>query len=228
MTKILIFTNADSLYNLEEDFYKVLKKQAFPTKDHPIVLVREDNASCFINFVDNFKDEGLYLIYDKIGENTLELLSAQCNNDDVYALVHTYPKWKDKILEITGNDRFREGNHIPGDQYYYYPVFDYLTDTGTDKLERICDLLRFSEEEKIRRAIQKFIIGCNTPYNDAPLFLKAYEKLRSVDAVKEQVEGFYLGKYPNKDKKGEIPTRSILDYAVELAALSDFLRHCQL
>ena len=228
MTKLLIFTNADSLSNLEEDFHTALKEHAFPTKKRPFVLVKEDNSGVSISFVDDFKNEGLYLIYDKIDESTLELLSTQCKDDVVYALVHTYPVWKNRIREITGNDRFREGNHIPGDQFYYYHVFDCLTDLGTDKIKRICDLLRFSEGEKIGRAIQKFIIGCNTPYNDAPLFLKAYETLRSIDAFKEHVEGFYMDKYPNKDKKGEIPTRNILDYSAELAALNDYLRHRQL
>ena len=228
MTKLLIFTNADSLSNLEEDFHAVLREHAFPTKKRPVVLVKEDHAGVSIGFVDDFKNEGLYLIYDKIDERALELLSDQCKDDDVYALVHTYPVWKDRIREIAGNERFREGNHIPGNQYYYYPVFECLTDSGTDKIERIRDLLRLSEAERVRRAIQKFIIGCNTPYNDAPLFLQVYEELRSIDAFKKKVEGFYKDKYPNKDKKGETPTRNLLDYSAELASLSGFLRHYQL
>lgn len=226
MTKILIFTNADSLSNLEEDFHTALKEHAFPTKKRSVVLVKEDNTGVSIGFVDDFKNEGLYLIYDKIDESTLELLSAQCKDDVVYALVHTYPVWKNRIREITGNDRFREGNHIPGDQHYYYPVFDCITDSETNKIDRICNLLRYSEEEKIRRAIQKFVIGCNTPYNDAPLFVEAYEKLCSIEDVKERVESFYNDTYPNKDKKGETPTRSLSDYTAELTSLRDFLKQC--
>ena len=166
MDKVLVFTNCKSWYL---GFPKITKKvdwyDFYPDLNNPplVKCVTEPGTKTILRPVDDFSDEGVYLVYDQISKDVLAPLLDECkrDNDKLFILLHThgnfthpsdFAPWK----EICS---FAKGIHETGEKHKYELVFKILTDNVGDKTNRIVE----SVFKTIINAVIAFLLECLTP-----------------------------------------------------------------
>ena len=137
MNKVLIFTNSISFNGINDDIKNKIKLLGrYPDVSQPIMFLDEEDQPC-LKPVDNLNAEGVYLIYDRVGFDTIEKLIKCCENDELYVLTHTQGIEQKQIqgLKMTKCITL-PGKHENGNRYHYKPLFEILGDeTKKNKVE---------------------------------------------------------------------------------------------
>lgn len=215
MSIVLIFTNYDSWrpihpsassYDDWENNYpgdsSPIKKCVFH-KGGPATL--ETATSC--------KEDGVYLVYDKINALSFADLEKLTREKESYVLVHSNGMYHEEDIPTQGKRMTRFGIHNDDDHCLYYPCFEILTDGKGDELKRIVSLFNPSLE-----AVLRFLNECLMPGNANPQLEDSFKKICSDagnnEKVRKAVTGFYE-KY-----KGH---KSLEDYEEDLNQIRDIL-----
>lgn len=216
MNKVLVFTNPQRWNQLKAQFdvdnslwnarYKTIAEKLvlkYGIKDGTAVLEELPKLA--------FEEEGIYFVYDKINERELKQILLQCNNDDVFVLLHSEG--------VTGNVfgpnvQVLYGNHDTEDRHYYYPLFDLLTrveagDTEADKI--ICIINKIFEVYK--EAALELLSECLEPKINLEES-NAYLTLCQKEELKPELEAF---------KKKYEASENYSDYKEDLDRLSNIL-----
>ena len=188
MKKILIFTNECKVKYLHSRFVEALGT-GLPTEAEPISHLNEGDDAEWVK-VDDFKKEGVYMIFDSLSDPAFEDLKSQCKGDEISALYHSLPVRRNELPGLSSNTACREGRHEPGN-FYYSKVFEILTDNEKDKGKRIEELLKYSEREIISNAVHAFLIGCSMKQTETEQFRNAYDTLKNNRRISDKVTRFF-------------------------------------
>lgn len=195
----------------------------YPDEDNPIPIVKcgfsENSKKAFlepIDLKDLSNEEGVFLVYDSMDENSFNILEQQCRDDEIYVLAHTSGTWLPNSFDNWRKKPFvlPPGKHTNKKEDKYYPLFDILTDDKGDKMNRIIDTI-FKPYNKLENVLQ-FLHGCIVPDNDDDSFVSAYKKLLDDNNIKDDVEDFYVNLYSKHHKSDN-------DYQEALSRLRDTL-----
>ena len=216
MNKVLVFTNAQRWNQLKAEFDvdDVLWNAKYNTiADKLLLKYSIDNGTAVLHELSKItiEQEGIYFVYDKINERELKQILLQCNNDDVFVLLHSEG--------VTGNVfgpnvQVLYGNHDTEDMHYYYPLFDLLTrveagDTEADKI--ICIINKIFEVYK--EAALELLIECLEPKINLEES-NAYLTLCQKEELKPELEAF---------KKKYDASENYSDYKEDLDRLGNIL-----
>lgn len=197
-TKILVFTRFEQWNNF--DILPGRVEEAnwddnYPDKDNNILIVKcvflEDSKKVFLVPIDLNKfsnEEGVFLVYDSMDQNSFKTLEKQCEGDVVYVLTHSSGIWKQngfsnwKVCPLSGT-------HNNRNEDVYYPLFDILTDDKGDKMNRIVNTI--FKPRILKDTFYHFMLGCGVPKNQDPQLQQAYQSLLEIDELKDEVEKFY-------------------------------------
>lgn len=211
MNKVLVFTYAEGWNDLSVLFMSKFDDKEwddrYQTIENDLVYkcgVNDSNLA-ILQPVNNLSisDDGVYLVYDSIDDNTLQNLLNQCKNDNLYILIHSHGVNRSNISNLEIKCKVFEGAHVSTD--YYYGVFKVLTDDKPYKTKRIIKLL-------LNDQISAFLHGCMTPHNTSGKFCTAYNILLEEPCLNKYIEEF-MTLYNHSD--------SFNDYKTQLAALRD-------
>lgn len=148
-TKVLVFTNLDKWDNMAQEVKDRINateewENNYPKENNPSMSkVDLTDGQARLYAIDDLMaqpitdEEGIFLVYDKLSQNTFDLLKQQCSSDTLYILAHRngdYPKqkfgdWKYECI--------KEDSHIPDASNCYHMFFDILTDSEGKKMNRI-------------------------------------------------------------------------------------------
>lgn len=216
MNKVLIFTNAQRWNQLKAEFDvdDVLWNAKYNAIADKLVLkysIVNGTAVLQEPLKLSADQEGIYFVYDKINEREFKPILGQCNNDDVFVLLHSEG--------ITGNvfgpnAQVLYGNHDTEDRHFYYPLFDLLTrveagDSEADKL--ICIINKIFKVFK--EAALELLSECLEPKTNLEES-NAYLTLCQKEELKPELEAF---------KKKYEASENYSDYKEDLDRLSNIL-----
>ena len=216
MSKTIIFTNRSKAS--ATDFYLEFGAR-YPSESHPFSRFSFVNGSASLDYVEDFGQEGIYLVFDGAGSDPEEYgksfyyLLDHCKGDDLYVLVHSFPILKTEFLKY-GFRKPVEGMHEPGDRNYYYPIFDILSDAEGDKEGRIIKLLSPLDSKGVLNTAIKFFDACMYPGNDG--IIQEVGPLLEDEEFGDIIKDFYYQDY--RDENG---FRDYKDYFNSLKAASD-------
>lgn len=147
-TKVLVFTNkikwdGNITTKIRRDRSTVSPEwnNNYPSRANPVICKYEfyNNQAQLIPLSTNsISDvEGIFFVYDALPPQDFDTLKTQCTGDTLYILAHrngNYPKssfgdWKCKGI--------KEGSHTNYPEDYFITVFDILTDSDDDEMNRI-------------------------------------------------------------------------------------------
>ena len=129
-------------------------------------------------------NEGVYLVYDEIDDNSLKFILNQCSNDELFVLYHKGDELRNRISKFGVYCKMVRGYHDSAS--CYYDVFDILTDDNPNKTERIIHLVFLP---KIK---EDFLLGCMTPNNNEDVFVHACNILRNLPYLNNLMEEFLV------------------------------------
>ena len=195
MDKVLVFTNKDSWCGISDgirdrEYGRRLSEQ-YPTPADPVLEPEFAPGVC--------------LVYDGI---ELPQLFDGHPSDHFHVLIHTRGRQLDDFKPWENQCEFRVGKHENYVEYWYYPVFDIITDEDGNKLERIIQSVFMTEE-----AALDFLNDCLIPGLDLDESL-AYYTLYQREEYREGLEKF---------RKKYESSESLDDYMEDLTRLRDTL-----
>lgn len=229
MSRVLIFTNWDSWDGIDYGPHQDVKddwEDSIPDQSREIVeCVLDGPGPAYLRVVDDLTvHDGIYLVYDEMGEESFSKLEQQCSEDDTFILVHNHGRWTYGRIPSRLLHKCRKGLHEnTNPSLLYRSIYLILADEGGDKMERVLDVLGFSRRARLRKAAQTFMSGCMTPYNGDPGFLAAKDLLSATLEVGGIVRKFYDEEYPNITKTGETPVRGYDSYRKQYIPVRDEL-----
>lgn len=230
MSRVLIFTSLLSWNGIDYGPYQTVKdnwKNGIPAKSREIVeCVLDGQGPARLQTVEDLKNvgEGIYLVYDKMCEDTFERMLLQYPENDTFILVHDHGKWTYDLIPNRLRPNSRRGLHENTNPLLLYrSIYLILADEGGDKMERVLDVLGFSRRARLRKAALTFMSGCMIPYNGDPGFLAAKDLLSATLEVGGIVRKFYDEEYPNITKMGETPVRGRDSYRKQFIPVCDVL-----
>lgn len=166
MDKVLVFTNCKSWYL---GFPKITKKvdwyDFYPDLNNPplVKCVTEPGTKTILRPVDDFSDEGVYLVYDQISKDVLAPLLDGCkqDKDKLFILLHTHGNYTSPNVFEPWKDicSFAKGIHETGEKHKYELVFKILADNLDDKTNRIIE----SVFKTLINAVIEFLHECHIP-----------------------------------------------------------------
>ena len=179
MDKVFIFTCIDRWVGISK---KIRTRVPLWTENYP-------KTGCFISLCDcsnpgseaslvpieDIGAEGVYLLYDDMPTNDLDVLFRSCQNDKKYILIHTNGKSSTYDFGQWNNCVVRHGMHENYPTEKYYCVFDILTDNEDNKLQRIIDKVFAPLTDKVLQ----FLHGCLIPQNQNVEFRSAWNMLQA-------------------------------------------------
>lgn len=217
-TKVLVFTQLEKWNNLDDiiltrveladwddkypNEFTTIVKFGF-SKDTGAYLDKID-----LNCISN--EEGVFLVYDEIGEDSFKILKEQCNDDKIFVLTHTTGTCQQNSFNDWSMNPFvLSGSHTNDKADFYNPLFDILTDKDGDKMERILNTI-FMPQSNLETVL-RFLHLCLDP-NQGAEFTKLksdiLEKLPDKSEAKKA-----LTSYPKKTSLEELRDQ-LLDFAL--------------
>ena len=193
-TKVLVFTQKGKWINFDDEILQRVNQASwnnqYPNNNNPIVKCGFSGSAFLIPIDLNklFDEEGVFLVYDSMDSNSFMILKQQCAGDQVYLLTHSSGIWKQNNF-INWKVFTLSGTHNNRDEDIYYPLFDILTDSMGDKMNRIVNTI--FKPRILMNSIYQFMLGCSVPKNQDPQLQQAYQSLLVIDGLKEEVENFY-------------------------------------
>ena len=190
MNKVLVFTNYSRWFELKHNFDidDVEWNNKYKNIQNDKVLkcgVNKQNMAMLLPVQDLLIDnEGVYLVYDEIDDNSLGFILNQCSNDDLFVLYHKSDELRIRITQFGIYCKMVRGYHDSAS--YYYDVFDILTDNKPNKTERIIRLV-FLPKVKA-----DFLLGCMTPDNNSESFVHACNILRNIPCLSNPMNDFLV------------------------------------
>lgn len=211
MDKVLVFSNKDSWGCISRGIRNRVKWVSFPDVSKPIWYVDYQNGDVLLKEVADLSEEGVYLMYDTIELQQLKPLLDNCQNDNLYVLIHSkgrkkadFEPWKETCcIEI------KEGLHVFSSAKFYTPLFDIVTDTDDNKLERIIKRIFMP----LKEAALELLSECLVPQNNLEES-NAYLTLYQNEEFRQELEVF-------KKKYEECENYS--DYKEDLVRLQSVL-----
>lgn len=215
MDKVLVFTNKDSWVCISRGIRNRVKWAFYPEGNKPAWYVDYRNGEVILKEAIDLSEEGVYLVYDTIDHQKLKQLLNNCAHDNLYVLIHSkgckkadFEPWKELCcIEI------KEGLHSSLKENHYTPLFDIVTDTDGNKLERIIRRIFMP----IKEAALELQSECLVPHKN----LKesdAYITLCQKEELRKDLEEFRL-KYES--------CNSYSEYKSDLDLLSKVLEKYQ-
>ena len=216
MNKVLVFTNAQRWNQLKAEFDvdDVLWNARYNTIADKLVLKYSIvNGTAVLQETPelNADQEGVYFVFDKINERELKQILVQCNNDDVFVLLHSDG--------VTGNVfgpnvQVRYGNHDTEDRHYYYPLFELLTrvEAGDSEADKIIYIIK-KIFQPIKEAALELLSECLVPKSELEES-DAYFTLCQKEEFKPELEAF---------KKKYDASENYSDYKEDLERLRNIL-----
>ena len=206
MSKILIFTNKDSLESISilvdsakkawgDDF------ASFPEDDNPIYRCDfSPEGPAKLTPETSCEKEGVYLIFDLIDETSAKALSEPCSEGEVLVLYHSHtkPDVVETFAKLANPNRLLlKGQHEETHpELFYYPIFSTLLDEEGNKFSRIRNILMPIESKMLQDAALRFFSGCmKSPSNADEGFMKDYELLLQDKELEPILKGFYENSY---------------------------------
>lgn len=176
MNKVLVFTNYNSWYlGFPKIKTKVDWSDSYPELNNPLVkCVTGQGTEKFLQPVGQLSEEGVYLVYDEIGQEILAPLLDKCkqDNDRLFILIHskggyTHPNdfesWKEICTVAKGiHEQDLEHKLKNKLERKYEYVFNILIDDEDDKTNRIIN----SIFKPFNNAVISFLRECCTPNKD--------------------------------------------------------------
>ena len=147
MSKILIFTNKDSMESIS-----ILRDSAkkawgddfacFPEDDKPIYRCDfSPEGPAKLTPETSCEKEGVYLIFDLIDETSAKALAEPCSEGEVLVLYHSHtkPDVVETFANLANPNRLLlKGQHEETHpELFYYPIFSTLLDEEGNKYSRI-------------------------------------------------------------------------------------------
>lgn len=216
MDKVLVFTNINSgVLGLPAIMKKVREnkdwKYSYPNENSPIAIcVENQGASATLRPINDFSEEGIYLVYDEIDNYLLDNLLKECkhNNDRLCVLIHSRGDYNDlNYFNVRNNIYTLRGIHEQERIHFYEPVFDIIIDKDDNKLARVINSIFMPE------VIKGFLHECLVPNNKNLLNTPSYHFLYQGD-FKGALESF-MKRYESSN--------SLEEYKADLAILRDTL-----
>lgn len=230
MSRVLIFTSLLSWNGIDYGPYQTVKaswKNGIPAKSREIVeCVLDGQGPARLQTVEDLKNvgEGIYLVYDKMCQDTFERMLLQYPEDDTFILVHDHGKWTYDLIPDRLLPNSRRGLHEnTNPRLLYRSVYLILADNEGNKMGRVLSVLGFGSRARLQKAAYAFLSGCMIPYNSDPNFLAAKDILSAAPDIGRIVKEFYENVYPNCSKSGEDPVRGYDCYKKQLILVRDVL-----
>lgn len=229
MIRVLIFTNYSRWCQMDDGLQnRVSWDDCYPRKDGNAIAecVFQPGHPASLTVAKDCKREGVYLVSDFIQPFLFEQIKQQVGKEGkLYVLYHSLThdhvvvSWFESLKDCVSRFGAHE-NPIPGKNYYYYDVFDCLTDKKDKKMDRVVDLLGLNEAERLRKEVNRFLIACVKPFNRGAK--AACEDLCMHEDLKDMVLEFYNKQYPKRRKSGTEDAQ-FEDYTEGFAKIRDYL-----
>lgn len=191
MNKVLVFTNYPRWAELQHNNFDtddVEWNDKYKNIQNDKVLkcgVNKQNVAMLLPAHDlSIDNEGVYLVYDEIDDNSLKFILNQCSNDELFVLYHRGDELRNRITQFGVYCTMVRGYHDSAS--CYYDVFNILTDDRPNKTERIIHLVFLP---KIK---EDFLLGCMTPNNNEEVFVHACNILRNLPYLNNLMEEFLV------------------------------------
>lgn len=144
MKKVVLLTNFDSWYmGMPFEIRKRVNwnEDSYPNEKNPIAkCVTNKDDRIILQPVADLSAEGCYLMFDEISSSSLKILLDDCEKqkDQTFILFHSQGFHNTQNKFNRWNYLFPYGGmHEEGWSNLYQPIFDILTDSEGDKLNRI-------------------------------------------------------------------------------------------
>lgn len=164
-TTVLILTNYEKWGGIRSRFNTIDQdawSQYYPDDLKPVSKCDYINGETILRWVDldnPDNTEGVFLIYDSMDINKLEQLKEFCQGNDIYVLIHRHGDIQQENFNGWNVKEFRDGSHSFQTSDNLISVFDILTDTEPNKMERIINKV-FTPDLEI---VLKFLHQCLFP-----------------------------------------------------------------
>lgn len=191
MNKLLVFTNAERWNQLKGEFdvnNALWNARYNAIAQDQILEYGIDKGIAVLNVAHCFSTgNGIYFVYDVIGESKLKMLLESCRNDNLYVLVHAKGVRKEAFGQ---NVRILKGNHDTLDNHYYFPMFDILTKVKEgDTVEKKMDQVIQGVFKNLYNAVLEFLSECSVP-NKNLSESNAYNRLLQEAGLRDTLEQF--------------------------------------
>lgn len=204
--RVLAFTNWDKTSDFSPSIKMPIRargwSQIYPAEPNRLIVqCIDDSGPAKLQPVSDFSDPGVYLVYDGISQEQLNPLLNPLEQSDgsVFILYHTHGYNNDGNGCFTNDQRdkffIRQGAHNNLGKALYYPLFQILTDSTTDKIKRIQD---WACQKMVDMASKNLYQDFGSPVNSvvgSTRFNRDYSFIRSQGAnVKDSIDNL-LTKY---------------------------------
>lgn len=216
MDKVVLLTNFYSWYlGMPSKIRKRVNwnEDSYPNVDNPITkCVTDKDDRIILQPVANLSAEGCYLVFDEISKASLQVLFDDCEKkkEQTFVLFHSQGFHNTQNKFNRWNYLFPYGGmHEEGWGNSYEPVFDILTDSEGDKLNRIVNSVFMP------LVIHDFTEKCLVPNKRIELVNSPSYHILCEQGFKNELDAF-LKKYESCQSSSE--------YAEEWDRLNDLLK----
>ena len=198
-----MFTNTASWRGITRDIRNRVNWNIYPDKNNPIIMecVVDLNGIVQLHQATDLHNEGIYLVYDSIDKTQLKQLLEQCQQDKHYILLHSQGCQREDFLSWEGRFVIKEGLHVNKREKFYVSVFEIITDSEGNKLERIVEKVFTPRKEAVLELMNECLVPqkqlesfrayqmlCENGFKSVlEEFRKKYESCRSYDEYKQDL-----------------------------------------